>query len=74
MLDNRLADGLVRSTRGENGWIHVQIGRARKTKQFYLSDAEARLLIIELTRLFSTNDDLAFQGAEPPATPLKPHR
>jgi len=44
----QLADGLVRAERGENGWIYVRIGRARKTKRFYLSDTEARQLVDQL--------------------------
>ena len=44
----QLPAGLVHATRGENGRIHVLIGRARKTKQLYLSDAEARQLIDQL--------------------------
>ncbi len=56
MLDNRSVEpGIVQAERRQDGWIFVQIGRARKVKQIYLSDAEARQLLDKLRTLLHEN-------------------
>ncbi len=74
MLENRLADGLVRVNREKSGWLLVQIGRVRKVKQIYVTDSEARQLIAELQRVIGgPNLCLAFDlRGERSSTPNPP--
>lgn len=46
-----LAPGSVTIESRPDGWFLIQIGRARKTKQFYLSHAEASELAAQLASL-----------------------
>lgn len=48
-----ITPGIVAVERSDNGYLHVQIGRARRVKQLYLSDAEARQLLEQLGKLLS---------------------